>query len=65
MPKFGIDDMFFFSSKVMANLKCHWPIMVNVAVYAICYRTGVAPEAGIWDRGRRTLEGVRTKIWRC
>ena len=31
----------------------------------ICDKTGVAPRVVLSGRGRETLEGVRTTIWRC
>ena len=31
---------------------------------ALCDMTGLAPGVVLWGRGRETLEGVRTNIWR-
>ena len=47
-------------------LKCHRPKMVKVAVYAMRFATGpeLPRELSFGGRGRQTLEGVRTKIWR-
>ena len=61
--KFGVGNMVFFSSKGVANLKGHSPIMVSVAVYAMRYATG--PELprglsfGVGDRREGQRKNVR------
>ena len=60
---FGVVNMACIRDRDIKELKCHRHIMANVAVYAMQFELTLG--VVLWGKGRRTLEVVKTKIWRC